>query len=55
MVRLQTIYLSKECNPEVLAKKSFTTSHHINNLVVRFSQTVVRQWEALRVEYVHRH
>ena len=37
MVRLQTIYLSKECNPEVLAKKSFTTSHHINNLVVRFS------------------
>ena len=43
MVRLFTIYLSKESNPEVLAKKSFTTSHHINNLVVRFSQTVVRQ------------
>ena len=38
MVRLQTIYLSKECNPEILAKKSFTTSHHVNNLVVRFSQ-----------------
>ena len=34
MVRLQTIYLSKECNPEILAKKSFTTSHHTNNLVV---------------------
>lgn len=40
-------YLSKESNPEVFSKKSFSSSHHIYNLLVRLGQTLVRIGEAL--------
>ena len=46
-------YLSKEGNSEVLAEKSFSRSHHINNFLVRLRKALVCIGKALKVTNIH--